>query len=151
MFRSLWFKLVGAFVGVVLVTLVVVLAVIMVITQREFGQFVTESSEAIGRILPQGVNESSGIIAEGGTFTDTLPQGSDFILEDVIIERDVLTTTEDTAVGSVTTETVERRLVIEQGIRQATEAEGVKFLANVQQAALIGVIIAGIVAILVGT
>jgi signal transduction histidine kinase len=155
MFRSLWFKLVGAFVGVVLITLVVVLVVIMVVTQREFGQFVTESSAAIEKILPRAVDESGAIVSEGGAFaqagSETRPPGSDFILENVIIEKDVLTTTKDTADGFVTTQTVEQRLVIEQEIRQATEAEGAEFLANVQQAALIGVIIAAIVAILVGT
>jgi signal transduction histidine kinase len=155
MFRSLWFKLVGAFVGVVLITLVVVLVVIMVVTQREFGQFVTESSAAIEKILPRAVDESGAIVSEGGAFaqagSETRPPGSDFILENVIIEKDVLTTTKDTADGFVTTQTVEQRLVVEQEIRQATEAEGAEFLANVQQAALIGVIIAAIVAILVGT
>jgi two-component system sensor histidine kinase BaeS len=148
MFRSLWFKLVGAFVGVVLVTLVVVLAVIMIITQREFGQFVAESSEAIGQILPQAVGELPATVTDEGTFD--LP-GSEFVPGNVTIEKDVLTTTEDTASGSVTTQTVAQRLVVEREIRQATEAEGAEFLANVQQAALIGVIIAGIVAILVGT
>ena len=136
-------------------TLAVVLAVVVVITQREFGRFVTGSTEAIQQILPQAVQETDVIVADGGTF---VPAGSgattgesETILETVTIEEDILSAGEDASEEPASFEVVEQRVIVEREIRQATEQEGVRFLTNVQQAALIGVIIAGIAAIVVGT
>jgi signal transduction histidine kinase len=143
MFRSLWFKLVGAFVAVVIITLVIVLSIVLVITQREFDQFIIDSNEAIQQLLPVNVDESTTIVSGDSE------SSSGNIVENITIDKEVVTS-EDPTLGQ-TIETVEETVTIEQGIREATQSEGVEFLANVQQAALISIALAGLVAILVGT
>lgn len=143
MFRSLWFKLVGAFVAVVIITLAIVLSVVLAITQREFDQFIIDSNEAIQQFLPLSADESTEIISGDSE----LSPGT--IIENVTIDKEVITS-EDPTSGQ-TVEIIEETVRIEQGIREATEFEGAKFLANVQQAALLSIAMAGLVAILVGT
>ena len=93
--------------------------------------------------LPLNADESTEIVSD-----DSEPSPGT-IIENVIIDKEVITS-EDSTSGQ-TVEIIEETVRIEQGIREATESEGVKFLANVQQAALISIAIAGLVAILIGT
>ena len=143
MFRSLWFKLVGAFVAVVIITLTIVLSVVLLITQREFDQFIIDSNEAIQQFLPLNADESTEIISD-----DSKPSPGT-IVENVTIDKEVITI-EDSSSGQAV-EIIEETVLIEQRIREATESEGAKFLANVQQAALLSIAVAGLVAILIGT
>lgn len=143
MIRSLWFKLVGAFVAVVIITLIIVLSVVLLITQREFNQFIVESNQAILQILPANVDETTVLVSAD-------PESlSEPVVGKVTIDKEVVAS-EDEASGEAI-EIVEETVVIEQGIREATESEGAKFLANVQQAALISIAFAGLIAILIGT
>lgn len=137
MFRSLSFKLVGAFVILMLLTLGVVLRVVVNVVEREMGQYTAARTEFARTLIPT--------IPAAPTLP-AMPMVPD-MQEDsrtrIIIPRDrftpVLPRDFGPAIGEVVIEAAEGG------------GTGRQFLADVERAAQVGILVAGIAAITLGT
>lgn len=137
MFRSLWFKLVGAFALVVLVTLVVISSVVIRVTERELSRFTqarTDFAETLIPTIPPIPVIPSFEIREGPPVEITVTEDEN---------------TETIVVGPrIEIDPQWREIVIEAAKGGATNRQ---FLLDVQRAARASILVAGIVSVVLGT
>ena len=137
MFRSLWFRLTGTVVFVVVVTMVVVMVASLVIMQREFVDFVNSAVDALER---QRIE-----ITESGTGRTTIEipeipvRPTPFALEDVLDGR-LRELIEQEAAPSISVT-----------VPQVVQQDAVQFLQTMRDTTLISVAISGGLAILAST
>lgn len=137
MFRSLWFRLTGTVVFVVVVTMVVVMVASLVIMQREFVDFVNSAVDALER---QRIE-----ITESGTGRTTIEipeipvRPTPFALEDVLDGR-LRELIEQEAAPSISVT-----------VPQVVQQDAVQFLQTMRDTTLISVGISGGLAILAST
>ena len=139
MFRSLWFKLVGAFAVVVLVTLVVISSAIINVTERELRQFTRARTDFAETLIPSiptipPIPEIPFEIRERQPFEIVVDQGE--------------TTETIVVVPRIDIEPRVREIVLEAAEGGTT---GQQFLTDVQRAARLAIIVAGFVSIVLGT
>ncbi len=147
MFRSLWFKLVVAFVAIILVTLVIVLSVIIRATDRELGRFALARTEFARSLIPT-VPPFPTVLPIPTTppvptvpSVPTVPPVPTLSFDEIIVqdgERIVI-------VPPVVGDQIVREIILEAAQGGTT---GHQFLADVRRTAVIAVVAAGMAAIL---
>ncbi len=152
---SLWFRLMGAFTAVILIILISVTSVINDVTQREFGQYLSDRNTYIRSILPT-IMPSPRIVVR-----PHLPETID------IPEIPEMQSSPEIAVDEV--QKAIEQVVIEEIVVQpdvswqpwaalneafppdSADAQGVRFLRDVRERSLKAVFTAGLVALVLGT
>lgn len=158
---SLWFRLMGAFTAVLLIILISVTTIINDVTQREFGQYLTERNAYIRSVLPTIVPSQRIVI---------VPQLPDSVEIPVLPEIPDVPALEQPpeVVEEVVREVIEQ-VVIEEVVVQtdgswqpfafvdeafppdSAEAQGLRFLQDVRERSFTAVLTAGLVAFVLGT